>query len=269
MSELLLHRYRIPVKHVKRKTICQFSDTHLTCWDAQSTEEEKQSACKRTEDWERGRLSFAKAFAEPWEGDAYLSAEAYFCSLLQCSKEADALIMAGDIIDFHTEGNSRFLHTALQDYPAPYMAVCGNHDEPDRLPEGHPMKAAGQPVQTLDLGDMVIFGLNNSGRIITREQLKMLKNTLQAPKPVLIAMHIPVLTEGTAPQDDYFHINYDGCPRENLEFIQIIQAHAQQIIGVMCGHLHGLQVSQIAPGVRQYVSSQGLMGNLSVYDIGE
>ena len=263
MEQLRVHNYRIPVKHVKRKRIYQFSDTHLTCWDDLSSAEEKEKASLRMADWERGRLGFAKAFHEPCEGDSLLSAAEYFNSLLQRSKEADALILAGDIVDFHTEGNSRFLRAALMDYPIPYMAVCGNHDEPDRLPDGHPMKVAGQPVQKLDLGDMVILGFDNSQRLMTSEQVEMLKTALGEGKPILISMHIPMLAEETPGENDYFHL------QENLEFIRTIRNHADQIIGVMCGHLHGLQVSEICSGVTQYVSSQGLMGNLSVYDVGE
>ena len=60
MSEFLIYTYRIPVQNVKRKKIYQFSDTHLTCWDALSSEEEKQKAFTRSEDWMRGKFAFAK-----------------------------------------------------------------------------------------------------------------------------------------------------------------------------------------------------------------
>ena len=47
MEQLRVHNYRIPVKHVKRKRIYQFSDTHLTCWDGLSSAEEKEKASLR------------------------------------------------------------------------------------------------------------------------------------------------------------------------------------------------------------------------------
>lgn len=269
MSELLIYTYRIPVQNVKRKKIYQFSDTHLTCWDALSSEEEKQKAFARSEDWMRGKFAFAKAHNEPCGEAQALPAEIFFEKLLAKSKEADALIMAGDIIDFHTDGNTRLMEKLLNEYPIAYIPLCGNHDEPHKLPEKHPMKSASDPVQKLDLGDMVILGFDNSKRIITAEQIEILKNTIQGEKPILIAMHIPIMPKGNVTNDPYFYMNYDGCPKENLLFIDMIQENAEKIIAVTCGHLHFLDVSEICTGVNQYVSSQGLIGSLSIFDIGD
>ena len=181
----------------------------------------------------------------------------------------EALIMAGDIIDFDTDGNTRFLEQALKDYPVPYMPMCGNHDEPEKLPMGHPMKKAGDPVQKLDLGDMVLLGFDNSKRVITREQIEILKTTLQEGKPILISMHIPISTDGMVQSDNYYFMNYMECPKENLLFLDIIRENADQIIAITCGHLHYAKVSEFCSGVHQYVSSQGLIGSISVFDIGE
>ena len=135
------------------------------------------------------------------------------------------------------------------------------------------MKSAGEPVQKLDLGDMVILGFDNSRRVITQEQISRLQRELEEGKQILIAMHIPIMTQGNWDKlqrsGEYFQLNYVGCPKENLEFIETIRCHSEQIIAVTCGHLHGLDVSEVCPGVTQYVSSQGLIGSLSVYDIGE
>ncbi len=269
MATLLIHTYRIVVRNVKRKKIYQFSDTHLTEWDAWSSEEEKQKALTRSCDWMRGRFAFARAYNEPCGEAQALPAKCFFEMLLEESKKADVLIMAGDIIDFHTEGNARLLENALKNHPVPYLLLRGNHEELDYLPMGHPMKSAGEPVQKLNLGDMIILGFDDADRVITNKQIDVLKETLQQEKPVLISMHIPILTEGNAPKDNYFYLNYEGCPKENLIFIRLIRENADKIIAVTCGHLHGIGVSEICPSVTQYVSSQGLIGSLSIFDIGE
>ena len=266
MSELLVYRYRIPIKNVKLKRIYQFSDTHLALWDEFSTKEEKERAIARTADWDKGRFSFAKSFGEPCGEAQSMPASTFFLELLEASKKADALIMAGDIVDFHTDGNVRFLADAFQNYPIPYMPLCGNHDEPEKLPADHPYKPAENAVQKIDLGDMVILGYDDSKRIITQDQIDILKDTLLGGKPILIAMHIPIMTECG---DDYYYLNYDGCPDENREFVELIQKNAEKIIAVTCGHLHGNKVCDLCPGLTQYVSSQGLIGSLSVYEIGE
>ena len=273
MAELLVYDYRIAVKNVTRKKIYQFSDTHLVEWDELSSAEEKEKASARTEHWKSLRFGFARSYGEPCGEAQSLSAKTFFGELLEKSKEADALIMAGDIIDFDTEANTRIMEKAMNNYPVPYLSLCGNHDEPDKLPEGHPMKAAGQPVQKLDLGDMVILGFDNSQRVITADQIGILQSTLQEDKPVLIAMHIPIMTEGNRELlqkcGEYFQLNYEGCPAENIQFFETIRENADKVIAVTCGHLHFNNVSEVCPGVMQYVSSQGLIGSLSVYEIGE
>jgi hypothetical protein len=40
-------------------------------------------------------------------------------------------------------------------------------------------------------------------------------------------------------------------------------------VAVVAGHLHFLNTCQLAPEITQYVSSQGLLGNLNRYVIGE
>ena len=266
LPELLVYRYRIPVKNVKRKRIYQFSDTHLSLWDEFSSKEEKERAIVRTADWNRGRFSFARSFGEPCGEMQSLPAETFFLELLESSKAADALIMAGDIVDFYSDANARFLAKALKDYPIPYIPLCGNHDEPEKLPAGHPYKPAEKSVQKIDLGNMTILGFNDSGRVITKAQIEILKDTLREEKPILITMHIPIMTECG---DDYYYLNYEGCPDENRKFVELIGKNANKIIAVICGHLHGLGVSDLCPGLTQYVSSQGLIGSLSVYEIGE
>lgn len=273
MANLLQNIIRIPVKNVKPKRIYQFSDTHLVEWDDLSSQDETVRASARTARWEKLRFEFASHYGEPCGQAQSLPAKTFFYELLETCKGGDALIMAGDIIDFDTHCNTRILDLALKDYPVPFVAVCGNHDEPDKLPEGHPMKAAGAPVQKLDLGDMVILGFDNSQRVITKAQNQAFQQALNEGKPVLVAMHIPIMTEGNWDKlqycGEYFQLNYEGCPEENLQFIEMIKANADQIIAVTCGHLHFLNQSEICPGVVQYVSSQGIIGSYSIYEIGE
>jgi hypothetical protein len=89
---------------------------------------------------------------------------------------------------------------------------------------------------------------------------------------VVIAMHVPIQVEGNqahARCDDYFRLNHAEAPQENLEFIDLIRKNAGKIVAVVAGHLHFLNTCELAPGLTQYVSSQGLLGNLNRYVIGE
>ena len=56
---------------------------------------------------------------------------------------------------------------------------------------------------------------------------------------------------------------------EVAKSISIIKENADKVIAVTCGHLHYRSIAELCPGVTQYVSSQGLTGSLSIYEIGE
>ena len=55
----------------------------------------------------------------------------------------------------------------------------------------------------------------------------------------------------------------------NLRFIELIKANSDKIAAVLCGHLHFANDSHITDGIMQYVSTQGVTGNLNKYIIGE
>ncbi|MBO5785843.1 MAG: hypothetical protein J6R45_00815, partial [Clostridia bacterium] len=66
-----------------------------------------------------------------------------------------------------------------------------------------------------------------------------------------------------------FQLNYNGCPSRNLEFIKLIEDNSDSFVAVLAGHLHYPNVSEIAGGLTQYVTGQGVTGNIHRYIIGE
>ena len=67
---------------------------------------------------------------------------------------------------------------------------------------------------------------------------------------------------------EYFRLNHRDADAETLGFIDLIQSHPEKILAVLAGHLHFTCNSEIAPGIPQYVSSQGILGNINRYEIG-
>ena len=273
MEKVSLIEYLIPYKKVKRKVIYHFSDSHLCEYDASSSIEEKERAIKQTEAWEGVRKGFCDAYGAPY-GDLQKQPHAvHLNNLIKAASDGDALVIAGDTLDYISDANLRVSDSALGSIKIPYLAVCGNHEPVKDIHDGHEISKAKADIQTLDLGDMTIVGIENSGRAISKVQLDKLKALLLADKPLLIVMHVPIMTEGNRDRllnsGVYFQLNYDGCPAENLEFIELIKQNSDKIIAVLAGHLHYSDISEIGNGVMQYVSSQGVTGNIYRYIIGE
>lgn len=273
MRHLHLHNYKIEAKGIKKKIIYQFSDVHLTEYDHLSDEKETESAISFTQIWIKQRLVFADNHGDPYNKEELQTARAYFAELLAVANEGDVLVMAGDICHDLSGANLRALEADMKNLQIPYMYVLGNHESIDDIPDGHLLEKAKAPVQILELEDMLIFGLDNSLQTVTREQNESLKNALLGEKPLLIVMHTPITTEGNKADIEryggHFRFNYEGAPEEVLEFVEILKQNASKILAVLAGHLHFASNSEIAPGLMQYVSSQGVLGHINRFEIGD
>ncbi len=273
MAKLLIHEYRIKAEGVTPKTIYQFSDVHLNLNDELSSDEEKTETESRIANWHRVREKFATRYGEPYGDDQRAEAEEHFEELLaEAKRDGDALVITGDVFDHLNGAHLRFFEQRFADLGIPYVYACGNHEYVDDIPVDSALALIKQPVQTLDLGDLVIMAFENSKRIITREQIDALTAQLSADKPLIVAMHVPIQAEHNEIHkacSEYFRLNYDGCPAENIEFIDLILNNPKKIVAVLAGHLHFLNVCELTDGLTQYVSSQGITGNINRIVIGE
>ena len=272
-SGIIVHNYKIKISGVKKKIIYHFSDLHLTEYDSFSNEAERHTAIEQSDFWKTGREYFAKTYNEPLSAEQCVDTRTHFANLLSEANNGDALIITGDVFDYISGANLRTADLYLKSFSKPFMTVCGNHENPKEIPDNHIFSKAKNSIQILDLGDIVVFGIDNSKGNILAEQNEQLKKALLLEKPVIIAMHIPVMTEENKDKfekiEEYYWLNNKSAAKEVLDFIDIIKENADKIIAVLAGHLHFMNNSEITSGVTQYVSSQALLGNINRYEIGD
>ncbi len=264
-----LHEFIIPFAGVKQKIIYHFSDLHLAVADPAADPEEQEEAAKAAKSFDDCRHWFAEHCKEPF--DDSLSAAEYFERLVAACGDGDAVLCAGDLVEHFGDATMRYADRQVAHLP--FMTVCGNHDTPDKFPDGYAISAAKAEVQMMELEDLRVLGFDDSTRVITPTQLDTLKEALAGDKPLIILLHIPfAVAENEAMLrgcGEYFMLNYDGCPEENLEFVELIKSHPHRIAAVLAGHLHFNHVCPVAEGLTQYVSSQGMTGHINRYVIGE
>ena len=280
METVKLHTYRIPIVGVKRKHFFHISDTHLSLYDEYSTKEQIENAQRIERDWLTTRDYFADKHEGGLPNNRRIPAKAHFENLLQISKGSDCLILTGDILDYISIANIRYLKNRLAGYPDAYMAVRGNHENPS-LNGNHEAVTIKlqcgleQPVQLMDFGDLILLGIDNSDLRIRTEQLEAVEKCAQTAKPMLIAMHAPIMTEMNRPALEqagaynYFILNHDGCPAENTDFVRMILDKKHNVKGVFTGHLHFQCVAPLSEGLWMYGVSQGIAGHMNEYWIGE
>lgn len=266
---LQLHEFSIPFPGVSKKVIYHFSDCHLGVADADSTPEERAAAQKAEQEFDECRRWFAAHCKEPFDAD--VTARTYFEEILAACGDGDAVLCAGDLVESFVPATLHYVEEKIAELP--FMTVCGNHDTPAKFPAGYALSAAAAPVQRMDLGDLLVLGFDDSARTITPEQLAALETALAGDKPVLVLLHIPFAVRSNEAMlrgcGEYFRLNYDDCPAENVEFIRLIAENPHRIVAVLAGHLHFNHTCPVTAPLTQYVSSQGMCGHLNRYVIGE
>ncbi len=271
-SNVLVNEFTIAREDIKKKIIYHFSDVHLAEFDETSSESEKKRAIESQSAWETVRKDFANLHSESCEECQLTSAKEHLKNLISLSKDGDALVMTGDIVDFVSDANLKVIDSVLSGFDKPFISVCGNHEDAKGIPDGFIFSKTKESTQTLDLGDLIIFGIDNSRSSVTKEQNEKLLDVLTLNKPIIIAMHVPVMTDGNKEElikyDEYFYLNNSRIDGETLKFIEILKNNAEQIIAVFSGHLHFSDESEIAPNLTQFVASQGILGNVNKYVIG-
>ena len=266
---LQIHEFTIPFPGMKRTVLYHFSDCHLAVADDTSTPDEVAEAAKRTKEFDDCRKWFSDHCKEPF--DPALTARDYFEEILAATKDGDALLCAGDLAEYFNGATLRYLDQAVAGRT--FMSVCGNHDLPERIPDGYAFSGVKAPVQTLELETLTVVGFDDSHRVITPEQLAALRTLLAGEKPLVLLLHIPfALPENEAMLrgcGEYFRLNHDDCPAENLEFVRLITENPQRIVAVLAGHLHFNHTCPITDTLTQFVSSQGMTGHCNKYILGE
>lgn len=203
------------------------------------------------------------------------------------SYQADAVLMAGDMMDFISEKNIECLKAGLNKIEAPYMYVRADHDygswynniDNDSV-RGLLESLDGNPDYfTMELDELIIFGVNNSTSQISDNTLKEFTEVLAKGKPVLILTHVPFLPTGDSSlaetsrqvrQDRVlaWGLNCYYWPHETtLEFMNLMLAEDSPVIGVVAGHLHFKNRSMLNERVVQIVQDPTYLGYVGVIRI--
>jgi len=268
-NSLIIHEYKIPLKGIAPKIIYHISDVHLCEWDENSTAEEKARAIERAAEWDDTRRWFAATYNEPCEKRQEIPAAKQYANLLSVTLDGDAVVFSGDIMDYVSAASLKVMEEGLRGLNCPFVAVCGNHESAESLPDGMLLSEMKKPLQVVDLGDILLVGIDNSARTFTEEQLKGIEALFDENKQMLITMHCPSVTDENRATlqkcGEYFLLEEP----QNGKFLELVRSESSTVCAVLTGHLHFTLNTKISEKVMQYGASQGILGNINKFIIGE
>ena len=203
------------------------------------------------------------------------------------SYQADAVLMAGDMMDFISQKNIDCLMAGLDKIKTPYMYVRADHDYDNMYSNIDHDSARGlldaldgnPDYFTMELEELIIFGINNSTSQISDITLSGFREVLAKGKLVFILTHVPFLptadnnlaeTSRQIWQDRVlaWGLNCNYRPNEiTLEFMKLMLAEDSPVIGVTAGHLHFKNRSMLNEKVVQIVQDPGYLGYVGIIRI--
>lgn len=181
----------------------------------------------------------------------------------------DALILAGDLVDFCNQTSIDYVCDRLKTLDCEKIVALGNHEgslgDPvittrTFYPKYMELTSQKPDCRIVDYGKFMFATLDDSDLKIVPEQIEFLKSLKKYNKPVILVTHIPLITEGLEPScmkiwgTKFMLGTYDDTDLTK-EAVSIIKAEDSPIIAVLAGHLHYENTSEFKKGQYQYCSA--------------
>ncbi len=220
--------------------------------------------------------------------------EAYFFEHLAYAKEhCDLMVHTGDLIDFTSQANFDFARKVLAEEKVFFTA--GNHEFSQYVGEAYEDRAykmnsynemrpgLGAPLffNARTVGGVNFVGIDDSYHQFEPWQLTRLQKEIEKGLPIILCLHAPLFEqslydyhcERTGPASSSYLVgcDEDHLPNDEWRAIEIrprgvtMEAVAfiksQPLIkAVLAGHIHFSFVSELAPGMTQFVTGGGYDG---------
>lgn len=253
----------------KEYTVLQVSDLHIMTALENSSDERKAKVEKQKNAWASVRIGFAKKYGDDCGPEHLLDPLEGLSHVVELANQTmpDALLMTGDMMEDYSPENLNALTAACEKLKMPWMWVCGNHEVGyEELYK--PLMQNDPDVQILDIGEIRFVGIDDAAKKVSESQrIRCIDSAKNAVLPILV-MHIPMLTrynkEETSHFDPYFLLGTGNVDESTRSFIDLMESDNDPFSMVLCGHVHGLNISEYRPNHPQLCASSTMVGTCSL-----
>ena len=202
--------------------------------------------------------------------------------------DPDAVIIAGDLVDFYSRANMSALKEGLGKLSAPYMYLRADHDvggwntglNKETIREEESALCPYEPILSLLYPGFSVVGINDSTSQITEEGASALEELLaDKGRPVILFTHVPFEPESDAGlaaasykswedrslvwgSDSYYEP--DPTTQRCMDLIFDGSGHVR---AVFAGHLHFRYDGPLTETIEQHVLDANYKGNISVLTV--
>lgn len=250
----------------KQVRVLHMTDVHLSLADDSDGDELKAHAAARRETFQREAGFPEKAPA------------AYLEEAMEYSKNFDATVITGDLMDFTSHANQAEAKRILAGHD--YLFTAGNHEFCPRVgvPDSHERKAKIlDQIQSNFRGDMVfesrltggvnLIAIDNSYFIWTEEQFRRLKEEIERGYPCLLFCHTPMIDGHLNHTPPHHDLKVDDATVTRTRKITEFIVNSPAIAAIFAGHYHYTTVQDLGNGKSCYVLGglfKGIVGEIII-----
>lgn len=202
------------------------------------------------------------------------------------NKNANALLLGGDIIDSPSNSNFDLLRKNLNDkLKVNYLYTLGNHDWSFSW-DYHTKNAEEMyypkfkefmddvNVSYLEYKDLIILAINDSKNQIEEEAVEKIKKILEKNKPTIVMLHVPISTKYLSEEvvrirNRVSTIGENGIEPNNStkDAIDLILSDKYKVFYVLSGHFHFAIQDNLNEKIVEIVSSPAYTGEINLIKI--
>lgn len=205
----------------------------------------------------------------------------------------DGIILGGDIVDYCSSANISYVQEGLDalDPEVPVLYIRADHDygygyggEGITEETTHALQAAldGDNLEEkiLDFEEFMVIGVNESTRNLNPEQMRIIREQMEAGKPVILASHVPFSSRIAEEEQRLAALSmevrqtiyYWGGERYaanavTQELLEKIYWEHTPVKLVVAGHLHAEWDGMLTEKVSQHIFSPSFSGTVGVIHI--
>ena len=255
------------------------TDSHIGLID--DRDKEHYDGCL---DWSKRSAGAEDVFASMIDGVANLG--------------VDLVAHTGDLVNYPARAAIENAAASLAKVPVPLLYTSGNHDWRFRGVADHPglreecwellkpfyTPQSPEPSHGLyDFGGVQFLLVDDSTYQVTEEQLAFVNDTLVTGRPTVLLTHIPLsiatlrdrtiqrwkasILVGDPDLPDEVRTGWDVGynTATTLEFVRVL-VRAENLLAVLCGHLHFSHADAVGARSVQYVTANGFEGGQRVVE---
>ena len=201
------------------------------------------------------------------------------------NRNADALLLGGDIVDSPSDSNLNFLRNNLTKINKKYLYTLGNHDwsfawdyhtketQEKYYPKFNEFMDDVQ-VSYLEYKDLIIMAINDSKDQIDEEAIDKIKKVLEKKKETIVMLHVPLATEYISEEAVKIRNRVSAIGEEGIKpteytkkAIDLILSENYNVFYIISGHIHfGIQ-DDMNEKIIQNVSAPAYGGNINLIKI--